>query len=68
MKRMLKIVEIAWIIIAVISAVELYRMWPAVDQKFYIFLGFMVLAVVMFFVRRRQRLRYEERQNNKEAS
>lgn len=65
---MLKIVEIAWIIIAVISAFELYRMWPVMDQKFYIFLGFMILAVVMFFVRRRQRLRYEEKRNQGEAS
>jgi hypothetical protein len=65
---MLKIVEIAWIVIAVISAVELYRMWPVVDQKFYIFLGFMILAVVMFFVRRRQRLRYEERKNHDQTS
>lgn len=56
---MLKFVEVAWIIIAVISAVELYRMWGTFDQKFWIFFGFMVLAVFMFFFRRRQRQRYE---------
>ncbi len=59
---MLRVVEIAWIIVAVISATELYRMWPNLDQKFYVFLGFMVLAVVMFFIRRKQRLRYEAKQ------
>jgi uncharacterized membrane protein len=64
--RMLKIVEVAWIVIAIISAVELYRLWPVTDQRFYIFLGFMVLAVVMFFVRRRQRLSYEERKRKQE--
>lgn len=68
MRKMLKIVEIAWIIIAVTSAVELYRMWPFVDQKFYIFLGFMLLAVVMFFIRRRQRIRYEAKRNQQETA
>ena len=65
---MLKIVEVAWIIIAAISAYELYRLWPTVDQRFYIFLGFMVLAIVMFFVRRRQRIGYEAKQKAKETS
>lgn len=64
--RMLKIVEVAWIVIAIISAVELYRLWPVTDQRFYIFLGFMVLAVVMFFVRRRQRLNYDARKRQQE--
>lgn len=64
---MLRIVEIAWIIIAVISAVELYRMWPNTDQKFYIFFGFMILAVVMFFIRRRQRIRHEAKRNQQDS-
>lgn len=65
---MLRVVEIAWVVIAIISAIEVYRMWPEVDNKFWIFTGFMVLAVVMFFVRRRQRLRYQERKKQEEQS
>lgn len=65
---MLKIVELAWIVVAVLSAVELFRLWPIIDQRFYVFLGFMILAVVMFFIRRRQRLRYAERQNTQESN
>ncbi|MDZ7847375.1 MAG: hypothetical protein U5L96_11715 [Owenweeksia sp.] len=65
---MLRVVEIAWVVIAIISAIEVYRMWPEIDNKFWIFTGFMVLAVVMFFVRRRQRLRYQERKKQEEQS
>ena len=68
MRKMLKIVELAWIVVAVLSAVELFRLWPIIDQRFYVFLGFMILAVVMFFIRRRQRLRYAERQNTQESN
>lgn len=65
---MLKIVEIAWAVIAVISAIEVYRMWGDFTQKFWIFVGFMALAVIMFFVRRKQRIRYEERKNQERES
>lgn len=56
---MIKIVEIAWIVVAVISALELVRLWGSGDVKFWYFLGFMVVAVFMFFFRRRQRQRME---------
>lgn len=61
MNKMFKVVEIAWIVVAVLSAIEVYRLWGTFDQKFFIFLGFMVVAVVMFFFRRKQRQRLESR-------
>ncbi len=64
MNKMLKFVEIAWIVIAVISLVELIRLWGTFDTKFWMFLGFMVVAIFMFFFRRKQRLRYEESRRN----
>lgn len=66
MRKMLKIVEIAWIVIAVISIVELVRMWGDFGQRFWIFLGFGVLAIVMHFVRKRQRQGYEQRMEQRE--
>ncbi len=59
MMKMIKIVEIAWIVVAVISALELVRLWGSGDVKFWYFLGFMVVAIFMFFFRRRQRQRME---------
>lgn len=47
-------------VIAVISAVELYNLWGEFDERFWIFLAFMILSIFMFFFRRRQRKRYEE--------
>lgn len=66
MRRMLKFVEVAWIVIAIISLLELVRLWGTYDTKFWIFLGCMVMAVFMFFFRRKQRVRYEENLKNKE--
>lgn len=65
MIKMLKVVEVAWIVVAIISAGELVYMWGTFDTKFWVFLGFMVIAVFMFFFRRRQRQRYEESQKYK---
>ncbi len=67
MKKMLRFVEVAWIVVSVISAVELFRRWPSTDKSFWIFLGFMILAIVMFFVRRKQRRAYERRQLEKDT-
>lgn len=64
---MLKFVEYAWIIIAVISAIELYRMWDNFDKQFWLFFGFMLFAIFMFFLRRRQRQRYDARRREKEG-
>lgn len=61
MMRMIKIVEIGWIVVAVISAMEIIRLWGKGDRTFWMFTGAFVVAVLMFFFRRRQRLRMEER-------
>ena len=59
MMRMFKIVEVAWIVVAVISALEMIKLWGSGDTKFWIFAGAMVLAIFMFFFRRKQRQRFE---------
>ncbi len=59
MMKIFKIVEVAWIVVAVISGLELIRLWGSGQVKFWYFLGFMVVAIFMFFFRRRQRQRME---------
>lgn len=59
MMKMIKIVEVAWIIVAVISGLELIKLWGSGDVKFWYFLGFMLVAIFMFFFRRKQRKRME---------
>lgn len=61
MNKMLRVVEVMWAVIAAVSAYESYRLWNTDQQKALIFLAFLVLAVFMFFFRRRTRLRYEKR-------
>lgn len=63
---MIRIVEIAWVVVAALSLVELFRLWPNFDQRFWIFLGCLAVAIFMFFVRRKQRIKMEERQGNQD--
>lgn len=65
MKRMLKFVELGWIVVAVISLVEIVRLWGTFDNTFWIFTGTFLVSAFMYFFRRRQRLRYEENLKNK---
>ncbi len=62
MMRMFKIVEVAWIVVAVVSALELIKLWGSGDTKFWLFAGAMAVAIFMFFFRRKQRQRYERYQ------
>jgi hypothetical protein len=62
---MLKIVEIAWIVVAVISLIEIVRLWGTFDKTFFIFVGSMCLASFMYYFRRKQRLKYENYLKNK---
>jgi len=57
---MLRVTEIMYIVIAVMSLMEVIRTWGDFNNKFYIFLGFMLVSAVMYFVRRKQRIRMEE--------
>jgi hypothetical protein len=66
MNRALKIVEFAWIIIAVICLFEVIRLWGSGQVTLYYLGGFGIFAVIMFFVRRKQRLRYQANKAAKE--
>ena len=66
MNKVGKIFEIGYLIIAVVFAVEAYLSWESSDSdKLYLYLIFMVLAVFMFFFRRKTRIKREEYFKNK---
>lgn len=76
MNKMLRVAEVAYIVIFVISLVEVILMWRdgVTGNRFYIFAGFAVLSLAMFFIRRKQRRRMdawrqeqEEEERNSEA-
>lgn len=65
MRKALRVVEIAWLAVAAISIFEIIDLWNFDDQKFWMFVGALVVAVFMFFFRRKQRLKFEARQDEK---
>ena len=56
MNRALRLVEIMWLAVAAVSAVEVYAAWGNWNRtiQFTLFLG---VAVFMYFLRRRSRLK-----------
>lgn len=63
--KTMQIVEWAWVFIAVISLWETVNYWSTDRSRAGLFILFAVGAGVMFFVRRRQRQRFEERHGNR---
>lgn len=59
MNRIGKIFEIGYLIVAVLFAYETFAKWNIEREKSYIFLAMSVLAVFMFFFRRRMRIKRE---------
>lgn len=63
--KWLRIVEVAWLFVAAVSAVEIYARWGNFNQTFYIFVLSLPVAVFMFWMRRKQRIKYHQRQMGK---
>lgn len=64
MNRAFRISELLYVFIAAVAAYEVYDLWGTFDSRFWIFVGFMVAAILMFFFRRKQRQKFEERNKN----
>ena len=62
MKKIAVIFEIGYLIVAVVFLVETFLNWNPNRPKAYLFLGFSVLAIFMYFFRKRFR---KKMQNNK---
>ncbi|MCM4156666.1 hypothetical protein [Gramella sp. AN32] len=61
MSKFFKYFEFAYIAFAVFFAYEAIRIWNTERNRAYIFLFFVVVAVFMFFFKRRFRRRFEDR-------
>jgi uncharacterized membrane protein YozB (DUF420 family) len=61
MNKALRIVEIMWLIIAAVSLFEIIARWNVDRDKALIFGAFLILSVFMYFFRRRNRMKYEQR-------
>jgi len=65
MTKYFKFFEIAYLIIAIVFAVETVLRWNSDRPKAYIFLIFSVLAVFMYFFRKKYRKRFENQDKKK---
>ncbi|MGA9269486.1 MAG: hypothetical protein WBV45_02610 [Lutimonas sp.] len=65
MTKYFKFFEIAYLIIAIVFSVETVLRWNTDRPKAYIFLAFGILAVFMYFFRKKYRKRFEEQDRKK---
>lgn len=65
MAKYFKFFEIAYLVIAIIFLVEAIMRWNSEPNKAYIFLAFSVLAVFMYFFRKKYRKRFENHEKKK---
>lgn len=65
MNKVGKVFEILYLVIAVVFAFEAYNVWQSGEENLYLYIIFIVLAVFMFFFRRKTRIKREEFFNQK---
>ena len=65
MAKYFKFFEIAYLIIAIIFIVESVLRWNSEPNKAYIFLAFAVLAIFMYFFRKKYRKRFQKHERKK---
>lgn len=61
MQKYWKIAEYVYLIIAIICVVEIFLNWAQDRQKAYLYIVFGIVAVFMYFFRKRYRKRFEDR-------
>jgi len=62
MAKYFKFFEIAYLVIAIIFIVETFMRWNSDRNKAYIFLAFSIMAVFMYFFRKKYRKRFEKQE------
>lgn len=67
MGKTMRVVEWAWVFIAVVSVWEVAANWSTDRSQSGLFALFALGAVVMFVVRRKQRQKFESRHGNNAA-
>ena len=64
MQNLWKIFEYGYLVIAVVFSVETILYWNTDRERAYLLAGFSILAVFMYFFRRRFRKKREKPKNN----
>lgn len=66
MIKILRVFEFVWLAISTLSLLKVWELWgvEGQEQMLYIFAGFAILGVIMFFFRRRMRLKMEARKES----
>ncbi len=62
-----KFSEIIYAIIALIATYKTYTEWNIDRNRAYLFLGFAILSLFMFFFRRHFRKKFEKRKNQNQS-
>ena len=65
MTKYFKFFEIAYLIIAIVFFVETFLNWSTQREKAYLYLLFSVLAIFMYFFRRKYRRKFENQDKSK---
>lgn len=53
--KVFKFFEYAYLVVAIFFAIEAFRIWEESQGRAYIFIGFVAVAIFMFFFKRRFR-------------
>jgi uncharacterized membrane protein len=60
-----RIIEVVYLIVAIVFVVEAFLNWNTNPQKAYIYIAFSALAVFMYFFRKKFRKKFENKKNDK---
>jgi len=59
-----KYLEFVYVIVAILSVVEVYTQWSEDRDRAYLFIFFACVAIFMFFFKRHFRRKFAQRQND----
>ncbi len=64
MTKYFKLFEYAYLIIAIVFFIEAFLKWNLNPQKAYLYLAFAIMAVFMYFFRKRYRKKFDNQDKN----
>ena len=65
MVKYFKFFEVAYLVIAIVFIVETFLKWNSDRNKAYIFLAFSLMAIFMYFFRKKYRKKFEKDKDKK---
>lgn len=65
MAKYFKFFEIAYLVIAIVFIVETFLKWNSDRNKAYIFLAFGIMAIFMYFFRKKYRKKFQKQEDKK---